>query len=330
MTLQSPLVVGIIGTGFAAKRRAEAFQADARSVLRCVAGHTAANTEAFSQVFQVSMASSWQALVEQPDLDLVVIASMNQDHGAMVQAALSAGKHVIVEYPLALDYPTGRALVDLAKAQDKLLHIEHIELLGGVHQALRRYLPEIGTVFSARYATVMPQQPAPRRWTYHREQFGFPLIAALSRLHRLTNLFGPVQRVACQTRFWPAATPDYFQACLCQAQLQFENGILAEVVYGKGEVFHHSDRRFLVEGEQGALVFDGEEGVLIRGETTQTLEVGSRRGLFAQDTRMVLDYLYEGTPLYVRPEESLYALKVAEAARQSTVTGCSQEIAEIN
>jgi len=317
MTLQQPLSVGIIGTGFAAKRRAEAFQADSRSVLRCVAGNTAANTETFSQTFQVPKAESWQTLVEQPELDLVVIASMNQDHGAMVQAALLAGKHVLVEYPLALDYPTGQALVELAKRQEKLLHIEHIELLGGVHQALRRYLPDIGTVFSARYATVMPQHPAPRRWTYHREQFGFPLVAALSRLHRLTNLFGPVQRVACQTRFWPETTLDYFQACLCQAQLQFETGILAEVVYGKGEVFHHSDRRFLIEGERGALVLEGEEGVLIQGETTQTLEVGSRRGLFAQDTRLVLDYLYEGTPLYVRPEESLYALKIAEAARQS-------------
>lgn len=317
MLLQQTLSVGLIGTGFSAQRRAEAFQADPRSDLRYVAGHTAASTEAFSQTFQVPMLSSWQALLEQPELDLVVIASINQDHSAMVQAALLAGKHVIVEYPLALDYTAGQALVELAQRQDKLLHVEHIELLGGVHQALRRYLPDLGKVFSARYATVMPQHPAPRRWTYHQAQFGFPLIAALSRIHRLTNLFGSVQRVACQTRFWPDDTPDFFQACLCQAQLQFSHGIWAEVIYGKGEVFHHSDRRFLIEGDQGALVFNGEEGQLIQRETRRPLEVGGRRGLFAQDTRLVLDYLCQGTPLYVRPEESLYALKVAEAARQS-------------
>jgi biliverdin reductase len=36
---------------------------------------------------------------------------------------------------------------------------------------------------------------------------------------------------------------------------------------------------------------------------------------------MVLDYLTQGTPLYVSPEQSLYALKVAQGARQSAETG---------
>ncbi len=36
---------------------------------------------------------------------------------------------------------------------------------------------------------------------------------------------------------------------------------------------------------------------------------------------MVLDYLVEGTPLYVSPTASYYALKVADAARQSAETG---------
>jgi biliverdin reductase len=35
----------------------------------------------------------------------------------------------------------------------------------------------------------------------------------------------------------------------------------------------------------------------------------------------VLDHLISGTPLYIRPEESLYTLKVAEAARRSAETG---------
>jgi biliverdin reductase len=35
----------------------------------------------------------------------------------------------------------------------------------------------------------------------------------------------------------------------------------------------------------------------------------------------VLDHIFNGTPLYVTPEESLYTLKVAEAARRSAETG---------
>jgi biliverdin reductase len=258
-------------------------------------------------------------LVEHPDLDLVIICTINRDHSAIAQAALNANKHVVVEYPLSLNPAEAEALIALAEAKGKLLHVEHIELLGGLHQALRQSLPEIGNVFYTRYVTIFPQRPAPRRWTYNHEQFGFPFSGAVSRIHRLTDLFGKVASVSCQSRFWE--DDDYYTACLCTAQLRFTNGIIAEVTYAKGEAFWQTLRNFEVHGEQGTLLFEGDEGSLIRGEERTPIEVGGRRGLFAKDTGMVLDYLVEGTPLYVSSAASCYALKVADAARQSAETG---------
>jgi biliverdin reductase len=320
-SITAPLKVGIVGTGYAAQRRAEAIQTDERSQLCFVTGNTPEHTDEFCQTFGINSLTSWQQLVNHSELDLVIIGTINRDHGLIAQAALQSGKHVIIEYPLALDYLVGKDLLELAKKQNKLLHIEHIELLGGVHQALRRYLPEIGEVFYARYATIMPQNPAPRRWTYHSESFGFPLIAALSRLHRLTDLFGSVVSVTCQSRFWDAPETGYFRGCFCNAQLQFQNGLMADTVYAKGEICWQGDRSFVLHGDQGTLSFDGEQGKLIRGEEMTDLEVGSRRGLFAMDTQKVLDHLFNGSPLYVQPEASLYALQVAEAAYQSSKQG---------
>jgi biliverdin reductase len=254
-----------------------------------------------------------------PEVDLVMICTINLDHGMVARAALNAGKHVVVEYPLSLDPKEAESLIALAHTKGKLLHVEHIELLGGLHQALRQWLPEIGNPFYARYVTITPQHPAPKRWTYHPELFGFPLTAALSRIQRLTDLFGKVSAVSCQSQFW--YTAEYFTACLCTAQLRFANGLIGEVTYGKGETFWHSSRNFEVHGEQGTLLFEGERGMLIRGEEKIPIEVGGRRGLFAKDTGMVLDYLTEKTPLYLSPTESCYALKVADAARQSAELG---------
>ncbi|MBD1806403.1 Gfo/Idh/MocA family oxidoreductase [Microcoleus sp. FACHB-SPT15] len=310
-----PIRAGLVGTGFAAKLRAEALQSDSRSHLVAVSGHTPEKTQEFARNHEAIALDSWQQLVEHPDLDLVIICTINRDHGAIAQAALEAGKHVVVEYPLSLDPVEAESLIALAEAQGKLLHVEHIELLGGLHQALRQALPEIGNPFYARYITIMPQHPAPRRWTYHPEQFGFPLSGALSRIQRFTDLFGNVTTVSCQSRFWEAS--DYYKACLCTAQLRFTNNLIAEVTYGKGEVFWQGLRNFEVHGEQGTLVFEGDQGSLIRGEERIPIEVGGRRGLFGKDTGMVLDYLVEGTPLYVSAAASLYALKVADAARQS-------------
>lgn len=315
-----PLKVGLVGTGYAAKLRAETFQSDSRSDLRAIAGHTPEKTQEFAQTYQAVALDSWQELVERPDLDLVVVCNINREHGAIARAALTAGKHVVVEYPLALEPTEAEEAIALAQAQAKLLHVEHIELLGGVHQALRQSIGEIGTPFYARYSTINPQHPAPRKWTYNPELFGFPLSAALSRLHRLIDLFGQVVSVSTQARFWQD-DPEFYSACLCAAQLRFTSGLIGEVIYGKGKTFFQAERKFEVQGEQGTLIFDGEQGKLVKQETTTPIEVGSRRGLFAKDTKMVLDHLLEGTPLYITPAESLYTLKVADAARKSAETG---------
>lgn len=320
LTQNSPLNAAIVGTGFAARKRAEALQADPRANLVAVTGHTLSHTEAFSHTFGVKAIDSPKALLAMPEVDLVFVCTVNRDHGAIAQAALRAQKHVCVEYPLALDPSQADNLVQLAKAQQRLLHVEHIELLGGLHRTIRQTLGQIGEPFFVRYTTVVPQHPAPQRWTYHHDLFGFPFSAALSRIHRLTDLFGKVGTVSCQTRFWDTSE-GYYRSCLAQAQLRFQNGVIAEVTYGKGETFWQRERNFEIHGERGSLIFIADEGTLIKGENTSPIAVEPRRGLFAKETALLLDHLIDRQPLYVKAEASLYALSVAEAARRSSVTG---------
>jgi biliverdin reductase len=317
-----PLQVGLVGTGYAAKARATALVAEPRTHLKAIAGHSLARTQAFSEPFGAMAQAGWSALIADPSLDLIVIAGVNSDHGAIAQAALRAGKHVVVEYPLCLDVAEADALLALAQAQNKLLHVEHIELLGGVHQALQAALPQIGPVFYARYATLKRDAPAPQRWTYDTSLFGFPLVGALSRLHRLVELLGPVAEVSCQTQ-WQQGHSHFYQSCLCTAQLRFHSGVLAEVVYGKGEAIWRSYRQFEVQGQHGALLFEGDQGTLIQAGDRHPIAVQGRRGLFAKDTTLVLDHLTLGTPLYVTAAASVYTLKVAAAAQRSALEGKS-------
>ncbi|MFB2833711.1 Gfo/Idh/MocA family protein [Floridanema evergladense] len=320
-----PLRVGLVGTGYAAKLRAETLLSDPRTQLVAVAGNTPERTESFAQTYQAEAVLGWQQLIQRPDVDLVIVSTINSEHGAIAHAALCAGKHVVVEYPLSLHPWEAEELISLAANVNKLLHVEHIELLGGLHQALRENLDAIGTPFYARYTTINPQKPAPRKWTYHHTQFGFPFVGALSRLHRLIDLFGKVATVSCESRFWENDS-EYYTACLCTAKLRFTSGLIAEVVYGKGEVFSQASRPFEVYGENGCLMFNGDEGYLIQGEEKTSINVGSRRGLFAKETKMVLDCLTEGTALYVTPDVSLYTLKVADGVRRSSETGKIIEI----
>ena len=316
------LKVGIIGTGYAAKKRAEAIKSDRRTELLVVTGNTPVKLQEFCQTYAVEAVDSWSELVNLPQLDLIFICTINQGCGAIAKAAILAGKHVVVEYPLALEVEVAEEVIELAAAKQKLLHVEHIEIIGGLHQAIKQYLPQIGQVFHASYTTIAAQHPVEPNWKYHRQQFGFPLSAALSRIHRLTDLFGTVEQVTCNNRYWnlPNSDSAYFTACFCQAQLNFHNGITADITYGKGDIFWQSDRTMSIYGEAGKIIFVGEKGTLINGENEQDIPVTPRRGLFAQDTAMVLDYLLAQQPLYLQPQASLYALQVANAARESSNT----------
>lgn len=323
-----PLRVGLVGTGFVAKLRAQTLISDPRVDLISVSGYNPEKTQLFCDEFQAEMEVSWRKLVEREDLDLVIISTLNRDHGLIARAALENDKHIVVEYPLCLEVSEGEEILALAQERQKLVHIEHIELLGGLHQAIKANLPKIGKPFYARYITLNPEHPVPpHRWTYQSSLFGFPLIGALSRIHRFVDLFGEVNRVNGVSQFWPP-NQDHFHSCLCHSQLIFTEGLTAEVVYGKGENLWHHHHNFTIYGEEGALIFTPESGQVIQGENSQTVEVGSRRGLFAKDTQMVIDHLIEGSPLYVSNWDSLYSLKVAASIQRSCELGVSISLSQ--
>ena len=315
-----PLRVGIVGSGFVAKLRSEIFSQDPRVKLVAIAG-TPIKTKAIAEEFAIpNLHQYWSELVMRNDIDLVVVCNVNRDHAAVVGQALRSGKHVIVEYPLAFTVGEAEELVNLAKQQNLMLHVEHIELLGGVHQLVMANLAKIGTPFYARYSTKSPQRPVPDKWTYKPDLFGFPLIAAVSRLNRIIVLFGKVKSVSCQLRYDGDNLPRHFTSCVCNAQLQFENGVLADVSYSKGENFWQPERIMELQGSDGALIFSGDKGKLVIADGSIELDAGTTRGSFKKDTDSVLSHLLLGTDLYTNHESILHSIAVANAAEKSALT----------
>lgn len=311
--------VGLVGTGYAARVRAEALLADGRSRLVSVAGRELERATVFALRYGISAAECWQQLVTADGIDVVVVSTVSSLHGAVVEAALHAGKHVVVEYPLSLDLDQAYRLVASAEARGLLLHVEHIELLGGLHRAMQAYLSRIGTPTYVSYRTINPQHPAPQKWTYHRDLFGFPFCGALSRVNRMTHLFGRVKQVSCCTRRVLGSDTDYFRSILSSGRLEFDSGVVAELTYGKGESWWVKRRDVEVQGSMGAIAFVGNTGTLTTAQGTEDIAVAPRKGLFRKDTQAFLDYLTEGVPLYVSTYESVYALAVGDALKRSSI-----------
>jgi len=87
-------------------------------------------------------------LLQLPDVEAVVISTPNALHVPQAMQALRAGKHVLVQKPLALSAADARAVVDLAQASGKLLFVDYTYRFLDTMAAMRAALKGIGRPLS--------------------------------------------------------------------------------------------------------------------------------------------------------------------------------------
>lgn len=78
---------------------------------------------------------SYDALLQDPSIEAVVLATPAASHAAMALAALDAGKHVLVEKPLALTLSDAFAVTEAAERRGLVLMVGHLMLY---HPSVRR------------------------------------------------------------------------------------------------------------------------------------------------------------------------------------------------
>ena len=93
---------GMLGSGYMARIHATAI-ADDPDLMRLVAVAGGSRAAAFSAEFGVAADDSTDALLARSDVDAVVIATPHTTHLPLVLAAAAAGKHIVLEKPMALD-----------------------------------------------------------------------------------------------------------------------------------------------------------------------------------------------------------------------------------
>lgn len=74
---------------------------------------------------QVDVTPSFEAVLQDETIQLVVIATPNQTHFELAQQALLANKHVVVDKPFTVTAAEARALIALAKKKNRMLSVFH-------------------------------------------------------------------------------------------------------------------------------------------------------------------------------------------------------------
>ncbi len=107
-----------IGCGEIGAWRARAGRAAAGVRLAVVCDVVEGRARHLAQRYGADWTSDWTDAVTRPDVDAVTVSTLNDTHHEIGMAALAAGKHVIIEKPLARTVDECRDLVACARERD--------------------------------------------------------------------------------------------------------------------------------------------------------------------------------------------------------------------
>ncbi len=113
---------GILAPGRIARKFAAGLREAAGAELVAVGSRDGARAAAFAAEFGIPRAhASYAALVDDPDVDAIYVASPHVGHEEHTLLCLAAGKHVLCEKPLAINAAQAQRMIAAAARADRVL-----------------------------------------------------------------------------------------------------------------------------------------------------------------------------------------------------------------
>jgi predicted dehydrogenase len=136
----------------------------------------------------------YEDLLNRPDIEAVVITLPNHLHHAAALAAARAGKHILLEKPMALN--TGEALEMAAEAKRRGVRfmVGQSRRFSRAVFELERRLPEIGSLFRIQTSFLVHFAAPPTTWWKKQEEAG-GLVIFLQGSHSLDSVLTWIKKM---------------------------------------------------------------------------------------------------------------------------------------
>lgn len=292
---------GIIGFGaFAERAILPAIRASANS--DAVALQKRSRDEAQSKALENGVPlpfSSVEELVRHPDVDAVFIVSANSEHARETIAAAAAGKHVLVEKPMAMNVAEAQQMLQACRKQGVRLMVGHMIRFSPLAIRLQQLVSGgfIGRPVAARTEFYYDSRLTHRRWLFDRRFAGGGPVFDIG-IHCLDTLRFVLQDEVSGIRAELTPLPDAERTeSTAQIALKFSRGTLGSVFCS----FEAPARRALIE-------IMGTEAILRADDFT----LGSRTAHLD-----ILRRTEQGSPEITREEISVPNLYVEQVTHFS-------------
>jgi scyllo-inositol 2-dehydrogenase (NADP+) len=265
-------------------------------------------------------------LFNDDSVELVVICTLSLDHPGHAIAAMRAGKHVLIEKPMAVTYTEAARIVETAHQTGRKATVFHNRRLDPDFVQIRQLQADgqLGKPFSI--ASFLHDYSVRNDWQIH-SKFGGGYLnnwgphlldqALVLGDHRPVSVFANLQQ-----RINPGDVEDHFKV-----GIEFEENLTATVEYSAAALCRLP--RWQILCDKSAVLFpDGTAGILYERKGNDTVETripvsGDFHGQTAAFYRKLHDHLRNGAPAFVTPEQAAMVVRVIEAAKQSHREGRS-------
>lgn len=281
---------------------------------------------------------SYDEILQNPDIDLVVVNTPNPLHYSMAKGALTAGKYVVVEKPFTTTVDEGRELIALAREKGLMLSVYHNRRLQSGIKTAKRLLAEQQLGELKTYQMTVDRyrpQLGPKKWKEEPNP-GAGLLYDLGS-HMLDEslvLFGWPEAVCADLRAERSAGTvcDYYHVRLdypghkviAQASMLAREPAPAYVIHGdQGSYVKHVQdiqEHLLGEGADPSVPGWSDEpeaswGLLHndQGRRTYPTVPGSYQDYYDNIYR----HLAAGEPLLVEPEQALRVIELVDVVQRS-------------
>lgn len=326
-----PLRVGVIGAGLMGERHARIYASlpDVELVAVCDT-----REEAARRVATATGAAAYTDLREllARDLQAVSVCTSDEAHRAPCEAAARAGKHILVEKPIAMTVADAEAIIEAAGRAGVVLLVGHCLRFDPRYHAARAAIAagELGavqTIYTRRSNTVVAQDRLGGRCSLPR----FLGVHDYDVMRWFTG--SEVERVGAESKWGLLRGRGFDVEDANCALLRFASGALgiAELNWVLPRGFPASgDHRADVVGDRGALAIatletglrraDEQRAVVVDTMTAPVVE-GYPGGMFYFELRHFVDCVRGRATPAITPHDALMALRIALAVERAAAGG---------
>jgi predicted dehydrogenase len=323
----SPLGIGIIGGGRIASGHAQAVLANRPALaLRAIASRAPDRAAELTAKFGGEAMTDWRRLLERADVGAVIIGLPNDEHAEAAIAAAKAGKHVLLEKPMALTLDECDAMIEAARAARVKLFVGHTQHFFAMNVVAHKILAsgELGRVVTFTDTWYKPFGLSFRRpWFLDRSKGGGMWM--MNGSHMIDRMIWLAGSKVVAVKAWignPLLGQQADDAAI--AMLQHESGLCSTLVHGGYRV---GDERWIGEAlcTNGMLklsTFAPNPGVWVARDDAGYQPVPYEdRDSMAAEVEAFAACIRDGGPEPVTPEHARHVMQVLLAAEESARRG---------